>query len=144
MRKDVESTFGILKGRFRILKSGVRLHKIETTDKIWLTCCALHNMLLEVDGLDKGWDTGALSPWETGMGQYNPHDCTRNFALPCLMNPSDFSNLDHSGMGRGSDGPQQSTVPTPDPDDAIAQGGKTYRPGHQGVRVVRELEFEYF
>ena len=47
MRKDVECTFGILKGRFRILKTGIRLHKIEAVDKILLTCCALHNLLLE-------------------------------------------------------------------------------------------------
>jgi hypothetical protein len=142
MRKDVECTFGILKGRFRILKSGVRLHKIESTDKIWLTCCALHNMLLEVDGLDKGWDTGALSPWETDMGMHNPHDCnTRNFAMHRLMNPADFSRLDHSALGRGNDAPE----PTPeDPDDVITRKGKTYPKGHQGVRVVRELDFDYF
>ena len=45
MRKDVECTFGILKGRWRILKTGIRLHGIEAADKIWLTCCALHNWL---------------------------------------------------------------------------------------------------
>ena len=46
MRKDVECVFGILKGRCRILKVGIRVHGIEATDNIWLTCCALHNMLL--------------------------------------------------------------------------------------------------
>lgn len=51
MRKDVECTFGILKGRWRILKTGIRLHNTEVSDNIWLTCCALHNMLLDVDGL---------------------------------------------------------------------------------------------
>jgi hypothetical protein len=25
---------------------------VESADHVWLTCCALHNMLLEVDGLD--------------------------------------------------------------------------------------------
>ena len=50
MRKDVECTFGILKGRWRILKAGIRVHGIDTADSIWMTCCALHNMLLEVDG----------------------------------------------------------------------------------------------
>ena len=47
-RKDVECTFGILKGRWRILKSGIRLQKAEHIVRIWKTCCALHNMLLEV------------------------------------------------------------------------------------------------
>lgn len=34
MRKDVECTFGILKGRFRILKAGIRLHSIEKVDQV--------------------------------------------------------------------------------------------------------------
>jgi hypothetical protein len=32
-----------------------------TTDMIWKTCCALHNWLLEVDGLDEQWDQGVQS-----------------------------------------------------------------------------------
>ncbi len=51
-RKDAECTFGILKGRFRVLQTGIRLQGPEAADKIWLTCCALHNLLLEEDGLD--------------------------------------------------------------------------------------------
>ena len=53
IRKDVECTFGILKGRFRILKSGIRLFGQEAADKIFLTCCALHNLLLDVDGIEE-------------------------------------------------------------------------------------------
>ena len=64
MRKDVECTFGILKGRFTILKTGVKLRNFELVDQIWLTCCALHNMLLFIDGLDEGWEEGELSHWE--------------------------------------------------------------------------------
>jgi hypothetical protein len=56
MRKDVECTFGILKCRFAVLKRGITLHGIDSTDRIWLTCCALHNFLLEEDGLDLNWD----------------------------------------------------------------------------------------
>ena len=51
LRKDVECTFGILKGRWRILKSGIRLWGIGKCDDTWLTCCALQNMLLEVGEL---------------------------------------------------------------------------------------------
>ena len=55
IRKDVECAFGILKGRWRVLKYGIKLHGIGNCDKIWLTCCAMHNMLLEVDGLSDRW-----------------------------------------------------------------------------------------
>jgi hypothetical protein len=46
MCKDVKCTFGILKGRWRILKAGVRIHGVDGVDDVWLTCCALHNWLL--------------------------------------------------------------------------------------------------
>jgi hypothetical protein len=74
MRKDVECTFGILKGRWRILKCGIRLHGHEVTDKIWKTCCALHNWLLKTDGLDERWQEGARSPWESELGQFDDED----------------------------------------------------------------------
>ena len=64
MRKDVECTFGIMKGRFCLLRYGLRLKSIETCDQLWLTCCALHNMLLYEDGLDKNWEQGVKSDWE--------------------------------------------------------------------------------
>ena len=65
LRKDVECTFGILKSRWRILKTGIRLHSTKAADNVWLTCCALHNMLLDVDGLSKGWEIGIPSFWMT-------------------------------------------------------------------------------
>ena len=52
MRKDVECAFGILKGRWRIMKTGVRLHSTQSLDQVWLTSCAFHIMLLDIDGLD--------------------------------------------------------------------------------------------
>jgi hypothetical protein len=65
MRKDVECTFGILKGRLRILKSGVRLSGVVNVDKVWFTCCALHNWLLEIDRLNGQWRGGVLlNDWE--------------------------------------------------------------------------------
>ena len=64
MRKDVECAFGILKGRFGILRYGIRLHSIEKCDQIWKTCCALHNRLLFIDGLHRYWGNDSLSNWE--------------------------------------------------------------------------------
>jgi len=42
-------------------------------DKIWLTCCALHNWLLDIDGLDKEWMEGmtAGSDWLGSMGDHD-------------------------------------------------------------------------
>lgn len=69
LRKDVvECTFGILKGRFCLLKAGVRLHGVEACDKLWLTCCALHNMMLTIDGLDDNEE------WLGDEGQFTEED----------------------------------------------------------------------
>ena len=104
MRKDVECTFGILKGRWRILRYGIKLWGIQNTDKVWLTCCALHNWLLEIDGLAKGWENGVQSNWETEVD--NP--CDVPFALKRLKEPGtkryvDMRLLDLSGLGIGND-----------------------------------------
>ena len=96
MRKDVECTFGILKGRWRILKSGIRLHGVDTADNIWMTCCALHNMLLEVDGNSESWDG------EEGMFDFDIDLDGMPFALQRLSNPGDLRTYDTSGMGPGT------------------------------------------
>jgi hypothetical protein len=72
MRKDIECTFQILKGRWRILKSGVRISGVENVDKVWFTCCALHNWLLnKIDSLNGQWRGGVpLSNWEREMGWF--------------------------------------------------------------------------
>lgn len=39
-------------GEIRILKSGVRIYEVnKVLDQTWLTCCALHTWLLDIDGL---------------------------------------------------------------------------------------------
>ena len=93
MRKDVECTFGILKGRFRILKSGIRLHGVDVADNIWMIYCALHNMLLEKDGLTVNWDG------EMGLFDYNEDSEQISFAMRRLKNSSLRKNYDSSGMG---------------------------------------------
>ena len=70
MRKDVECTFGILKGRWRILKTGVRVYGVNKVDDLWMTCCALHNWLLEIDRISGRWEVGVLvSDWEGDLGR---------------------------------------------------------------------------
>ena len=96
MRKDVECTFGILKGRFRILKAGIMLHGVDVADSIWLTCCALHNMLLEIDGITGEWDG------INGLFDIDTESDSVPFGLTRLTNPSTIRNYDTSGMGHGN------------------------------------------
>lgn len=55
LRKDVECFFGILKTRFRVLKFGIDMVEDTTVDLLFRTCCALHNQLLERDGMNAEW-----------------------------------------------------------------------------------------
>ena len=118
MRKDVECTFGILKGRWRILKTGICLTGVENADKIFLTCCALRNWLLDVDGLSETWDGGVATctaagvqegddvqgGWDGEMGQYDEEDfAVLPAAIRNLNNPVAMRSYDLSGMGPGSD-----------------------------------------
>jgi len=98
LRKDVECCFGIMKGRFRILKTGIRLHGVDVVDKIWATCCALHNMLLGAGGLDGRWEEGVESPWAGELGEHDAAD------VPLIFRRAVGSRAcDLSGMGSGGD-----------------------------------------
>ena len=91
VRKDVECTFGILKGRFRILKIGVRVHTLESVDQLWCTCCALHIMFLSDDGLAENWEQDQRSDYEGELGSFANFDEISN------------ADTDFSGMGSGND-----------------------------------------
>ena len=53
-RKDIECVFGILKKRFLILKSPIRQQIKQNVERMFLSCCVLHNMTMEEEGLH-GW-----------------------------------------------------------------------------------------
>jgi len=55
VRKDIERTFGVLKGRFRILKLPVRLRNKDEVDNVFWTCAILHNMIRKFD-FQKRWE----------------------------------------------------------------------------------------
>jgi hypothetical protein len=63
VRKDIEGVFGILKKRFRFLKNFNNLHQQSDIDNAFVTCCMLHNMLLERDG----WLAADLAPYPGGV-----------------------------------------------------------------------------
>ena len=91
--------FGILKGRFRILMTGIRLHRLETADKIWATCCALHNWLLEVD---KSWQSGVPSDWEGALGELDATYVNVPDATLRLYSPVAARQFDVSALGNGN------------------------------------------
>ena len=62
-KKDVECTFGSLKSRWRFLRNGIVLQDQNSIDNVFFTCCILHNMILEFDGLDCRWEKEV--DWET-------------------------------------------------------------------------------
>ena len=49
VRKDVECTFGILKKRWRILEYGMQYRSAERNEKIFVVCCMLHNMMIDLE-----------------------------------------------------------------------------------------------
>lgn len=70
VQKDSSCFFDRLKGRFRLLKLPIAMHTLQDVDNVFLTCCILHNMLHDFDGLheleaDVHWDgrDGLHSAW---------------------------------------------------------------------------------
>jgi len=55
VRKDVECTFGILKGRFRILKVPFDFEHETHIDNVFYTCCVLHNQIQRSQGFADVW-----------------------------------------------------------------------------------------
>ena len=120
LRKDVECTFGILKGRWRVLKTGIRMHNTEVADNIWLTCCALHNMLLDVDGLSKGWKNGVPYQWELDSGDFEESDLPDSIRR--LIDPTGVQGVcsyDATSIGCNYQGPPNSNDIDDDDDNQI-------------------------
>mmetsp|Transcript_5700 Transcript_5700/g.16054 ORF Transcript_5700/g.16054 Transcript_5700/m.16054 type:complete len:324 (-) Transcript_5700:26-997(-) len=146
MRKDVECTFGIMKGRFRILKAGIRVHGVVACDRIWLTCCGLHNLLIDVDGLEEGWyNNNSIHQQSEWLGVLGNHD-PESFGLAPdnirrLFNTErEFTLYDSSGMGARNDmGEEVVTGSAGRP-----ASGKTFDVGDLSIRKVRELDFTFF
>ena len=70
-------------------KTGIRLQSFKAVDDIWFTCCALHNYLLEVDGLHQQWTKGIPSEYEKQLGQHDNIDTVRH------LHPEIFRRLEN-------------------------------------------------
>ena len=49
VRKDIECVFGALKGRWRVLKGNLLYKDRASVDRLFYTCCCLHNWLILAD-----------------------------------------------------------------------------------------------
>ncbi|CAB1113473.1 unnamed protein product [Ectocarpus sp. CCAP 1310/34] len=70
VRKDVEC-FGILMGRFKILKLGIFFQDKNVIDNLFVTCCTLHNMLHAFDGLE---ELEIVEEWGARAGLHDAWD----------------------------------------------------------------------
>ena len=104
-RKDVECTFGIVKGRFRILKTRMLFQSKERIDNVFVTCAFLHNLLHDYDnrgGPIDAWETGV--EWDGADGLHDPDDMLlldhrrRQYLGPEVVGLRD--NSDESYVGR--------------------------------------------
>jgi hypothetical protein len=151
MRKDVECRFGILKGRWRILNSGVRISGVDAVDYIWFTCCALHNWLLDIDGLSEKWVGGVrqcVSDWEGELGDIEFDGIHKDIpiALARLSENHDPRNYDSSGLGPGLDviGERRTIFTKEIRDDAGDEVLKQICVGEDRVRHVQFLSLAVF
>ena len=96
-----------MKGQFRVLKTGAHVHGHTATDFILLTCCSLHNMLLEIDGLD--------DDWKGELGECSGADVSSHIPVNILQRMRDNNQLvwsfDMSQMGCAEDGSSQDEHP---------------------------------
>ena len=84
------------------------MYGVNSVDHIWFTCCALHNWLLEVDGLTQKWVScihKLTSNWNSDMGilDYDGIRVDVPNALAHLSTNLDPRNYDLPGLGPGLD-----------------------------------------
>ena len=83
------------------MKSRIRIHAIDEVDKIWKTCCALNNWLLEINRLDKEFTGKATSEWNRGIGSFGTDVV---FVVQHLtLSGNQYYNFDASSMDVGND-----------------------------------------
>jgi len=150
IRKNVECTFGILKQRWRILKTGIRIHSLEIADKIFKTCCALHNFLLDADGVDMPWEGEHKCDYEDNdFEDYNPqsipnavHELYRDYGH---LNMIDLSSAGANDMFIHENFVTENSHDNDSNDeDPIGQFTDTDEHDFTSIRHVNSLSLDFF
>ena len=103
VRKDIECVFGRLKRRFRILKLPFMCRTAQGIEDTFKLCCALHNMLLDHDGLsDIGWlDTDWI---DVDISEHDFRVHSREMFAPRHFVPLEVdTDVSRLGSGHGQD-----------------------------------------
>ncbi len=104
------------------------------------TCCALHNWLLEIDGLNADWGGVSIpvSDWEGNLGDCEMEgiDAQIPWSLYFLSQRLDPRTLDLSGMGPGIDVCEQQLEP-----DELNDANPA---GVNGVKSVNNMSLKVF
>lgn len=99
VRKDIECVFGSLKKRFLVLKAWSTFRQQACVDNTFITCCILHNMLLEYDGyLDPDVPNEPTSPALQAIANKNTGcqtDAMWVRASPILTNDNGTDEMDN-------------------------------------------------
>ena len=94
MRKDADCAFGILKGRWYILKGGISLHGEAIANCIWKTYCTLPKYI--------SYHDGHMHEYYGDLGLFDIDETTyKLFALMCLTSCQNLHQYDSSGIGPG-------------------------------------------
>jgi len=139
-RKDSECVFGILKGRWRCLKSGTRVAGSCVADSIWMTCCALHNRLLVLDGLDGEWE-GAL-----GRNELDDFRSLVPFAVQRMENPEilAFGSREHEREAQLNDNLRGRVREHSSDTESKEDGQGTVTTNTEGAIAVNSLSYFEF
>ena len=94
VRKDIECTFGALKGRWRVLKGNLLYKDRASVDRMFYTCCCLHNWLILADPDTRfGW-SGKGWHAEDGQHEHVYYDMPPHARYEYTSNPlSDLGGL---------------------------------------------------
>jgi hypothetical protein len=107
-------------------------------------------MLLEVDGLDRGWENGALSIWEGNLGLHDVNDVNDNLpeAIRRLLTPMDLRRYDttsHVVQPTTTYNQQERNNSDRHQNQQLSRQERIYEiNGGSRVRVVKNLSLSYF
>jgi len=74
-----------------VRKTGIRVEGSHVADSTWMTCCSLHNWLLDLDGLSGEWEG------ELGLNEVDDFVNLAPFAVQRMANPEihSFGSREH-------------------------------------------------